>query len=175
VELRRQTILGTLTLPDERINEDLSRLGDLIRNENRAQERSVLLILHGLLSIVDNQAKVWEDLKSTHDRRFSDHQKMLDDHEITLLKGVTSWKWITIILGTIIPIFSSFFVYGYLTIADLRDSVKAQEAVDNYVNKTQNSLMSEGNNRIINHEDTLNTLNTEIERIKKLRAVKGSK
>jgi len=157
------------------VESELDRLGAMIGHEGRAEDQMMLTILHGLATVITYQAKELKEHSASQQAQFEVHQKRINEHEKIVIKGETSWRWITIILSGLSICFLSLFSYGYFLIADIRDSVKAQQAIDDYINKTQTNAVVEGNTKIIEQSSNLGNIQLEIERIKKLKAVKGSK
>jgi hypothetical protein len=167
-------------MSDDRLGIDakLDNLGILITRENREQERTVLMILHGLTSIISviaTNVKTIEDTSAEHKANIEAQQKVIDEHDELVIKGKTSWYWLSTIVGILGVGFVSLFSYGYFMIADLRDTVRTQQAIEDYVNKGQTNAVTSNNTEIINHTNDIDAMQKELDDIKKLKSIKASK
>jgi vacuolar-type H+-ATPase subunit I/STV1 len=112
-----------------------------------------------------------------HERRIDGHQKIIDDHVKIVAKGDLSLK----ILKWVQPIFLGAMVYSYTLIADLRDQVREQsivlprlEQIMNTYGK-QSDVIAKTEEEIKKHDDKLEEIDSDVEHIKKLKVVRGSR
>lgn len=176
-ERRRRGLLWEEIMSNDRleVGGELSEIGGLIRGENRESERTFLLIMHKLAGTLDMLINRIEKMDEDHKETFSTQQKKIEEHQKIVDKGQTSWRWFTAIVSCLSMLFLSVFSYGYFLIADVRDTVRAQQAVEDYINKTQSSAVVDTKKQIIVHAESIGQIQQELDRIGKLRSVAGSK
>ena len=93
-------------------------------------------------------SKIWEGSQHYHERRVSDRRQHsyepphLDDIEgfrMFKTQWLTSWRWIVWIFSVLASGAAILFGYGYVLIADLKESVLKHHTLDEYrVQESQN-------------------------------------
>jgi len=153
------------------VETELSRLGAMISHESRAEDQMTLTILCGIAEVIELQAERLRVSLEEHRKLIDDQRIEIDEHQEIVIKGETSWWWLSVIVGALSFACTGAFVYSYALVSDLRDQVhnseSSKKAVDEYISKNKSSD-EEISKTIIQVQE-------ELDRINKLKAVKGSK
>jgi hypothetical protein len=127
-------------------NSDIKRdrINTLIEKENREQERTILMILRDFSDSAASSARMWKAIEDEHKHRLDKHEEIILRHENTLeehndvvLRGRVTWYWLTFIVGSLSTTFVGAFIYGYSLIAEIRDTVRTQQAIQEFTNSSK--------------------------------------
>jgi len=181
---------------------NLGQIGEMIRLENDAEKRNVLLVLHNLTSFNNHITRVLEETERKNNLKLEEHQAILKtqekivlEHEKIVISGQTTWKWIAGIFSFVQGIFIGIGIYGYSLIADLRDTVHEQavvlpgleKVIDasrqqlNLVNDSrerinqQNETIQQQNEKIRQQDDQIDEIARDIEFMESLKVIQLSK
>jgi hypothetical protein len=189
LRLHHKTSCETMECFDRReTDKKLDDISDRIRKEPDEEKRRTLLILNYLISSVATSAKVLDDMDRNIGQHLRDHEQKLDEHEEIVIKGRTAWQAITIVFGVVQAVFLAIGIYGYGTIADLRDTVtelrstvREQSSLFPDIktkldfSRKVEKMLSEMQATLDSHDVEIELMNNEMNIIKKKRAIRASK
>jgi hypothetical protein len=156
------------------VESELGRLGAMISHESRAEDQLTLTILHGIAEVIMLQAEELKLRISEHKEILRAQQETLDEHSDIVLRGKTSWYWLSAIVGVIFMGVVGLFGYSYTMIADIRDKVRDQQTIEEYI-KSNASSMNNTNSEVESHAQSIDQLQGQVEGIKKLKVIKAAK
>lgn len=108
---------------------NLAELTDMIRMENDADKRSILLVCQGMMSELAQLAHIFDGMRRDHTSRINDHQFRIEKHDTFADRAQTMLRFcillVTISSGSVAVAGS----YAYTLIAELRDNVTKHEVI----------------------------------------------
>jgi len=152
------------------VDVELEKIKNLVAEENRKEERAVLMVLQGLTSIISMQTKYWEEKEKHDNEKFENHEDTLKAHgqdiayhKVLVIKSKVSWWWLSFIVTSLSTAFAGMAVYSYSLIAGLRDEIRDQKAVSAYLNKANEKIID---NQHKNIDEQIQEIEQIVSRIK---------
>jgi hypothetical protein len=159
------------------INNHLLDLAKKIEQEENPAKRSELLLFTAMMREQKEIACYVREMRVDHNRRITDTEELVKKHDDIVLQGRTVLRVFSVIWVTVSGALAGVLIYGYALVADMRDTIIKQGIVlpriEDAVNRMNQSVSA--NVRGNDVSDRINELNSELDKLKKLRVIRGSK
>lgn len=155
---------------------DISRL---IEQETDTPRRTELMLQLHMMQIQKDIAQFVADMKTEHNRRITDTEQKVDNHSTLVIRVQTGMKIFSVLWVTVSGIFVGVTIYGYTLVSNLRDMVIQQSAILPRVEQMISNASRKGEGKSGAADEVMaervEGLRREIDDLKKLRVIKGSR
>lgn len=181
-------LMMALDMDDNLIIANIAEMSKLIEREPDAIKRSELMLHFNAMNIQKDIADYVAQMKHEHNRRITDTEIKLQNHETLVIQGKTVIWIFGGVWATVSAAFIGILIYGYGLIADMRDTITKQSAIlprlEQIIDSSKRQevilprierKMDDKTETSEDFEGRIQAINDELARLKKLRVIKGSR